>query len=56
MTPKRKYRSSRYVVLLPAGCSPDQTVALEQLRSRLAQLEKAYADLFGAGGSAGVWA
>ncbi len=31
MTPKHKYRSSRYVVLLPAGCSPDQAVALEQL-------------------------
>lgn len=31
MTPKHKHRSSRYVVLLPAGCSPDQAVALEQL-------------------------
>ncbi len=31
MAPKRKYRSSRYAVLLPAGCSPDQAVALEQL-------------------------
>ncbi len=31
MTPKRKYRSSRYAVLLPAGYSPDQVAALEQL-------------------------
>ncbi|NLT58729.1 MAG: efflux RND transporter periplasmic adaptor subunit [Clostridiales bacterium] len=36
------------------GQSSELTVALEQLRSRLAQLEKAYADLFGAGGSAGA--
>ncbi|HML21015.1 MAG TPA: hypothetical protein PKD09_05160 [Aggregatilinea sp.] len=31
MAPNRKYRSSRYAVLLPAGCSPDEATALEQL-------------------------
>jgi hypothetical protein len=47
MALKRKYRSSRYAVLLPAGCSPDQAAALENLcRETVAHLRGQVVEVF----------